>query len=185
MNKQEMIEFQKKLKSIKLLIMDVDGVFTDGAFYMNGSGSEYKKFSAKDGLGIGLLKAINLPMAIISGKHSDATTYRMNELGINEDVYQGKLKKIDSYNLIKDKYKVNNDEVVFIGDDLIDIPIMEKVGVPVTVPGATDFVKSKSIYVTETAGGEGAVREVIDLILQAQNKYTEAMEKLLDYKTEE
>jgi 3-deoxy-D-manno-octulosonate 8-phosphate phosphatase (KDO 8-P phosphatase) len=155
-----MIEFQKKLKSIKLLIMDVDGVFTDGAFYMNGSGSEYKKFSAKDGLGIGLLKAINLPMAIISGKHSDATTYRMNELGINEDVYQGKLKKIDSYNLIKDKYKVNNDEVVFIGDDLIDIP-------------------------TETAGGEGAVREVIDLILQAQNKYTEAMEKLLDYKTEE
>ena len=176
---------KENLKRIKLLILDVDGVFTDGAFYVNGSGKEYKKFSAQDGLGIGLLKAVDFPIAIISGKHSEATSYRMEELNITENVYQGKLNKIESYRIIKKKYKLQDNEIAYIGDDLIDIPILDKVGAPFTVPSAPQDVKNYCCYTTRKSGGEGAVREVIDLILKAQQKYKIAIEKLLDYKTGE
>ena len=174
-----------KLKRIKLLISDVDGVFTDGSFYINGSGKEYKKFSAKDGLGIGLLQSVDFPVAIISGKHSEATTYRMNELGIKEDVFQGQLDKIEAFNVIKDKYDLQNDEIAYIGDDLIDIPILEQVGAPFCVPDACEEVKNYCCYITKKKGGNGAVREIIDLILKTQQKYSEALQKLKNKKTEE
>lgn len=176
---------KEKLKKIKLLILDVDGVFTDGAFYINGSGKEYKKFSARDGLGIGLLKAVDFPIAIISGKHSDATSYRMNELHITEDVYQGKLNKCDSYEEIREKYGLDDSEIAYVGDDLIDIPLLERVGAGFCVPDAPSEVMSYCCYTATNSGGEGAVREVIDLILKAQDKYHQAVEKLLDYKVEE
>ena len=178
-------EIKAKIKVVKLLILDVDGVFTNGAFYMNGSGKEYKKFCAKDGLGVGLLKAADFPIAIISGKHSEATSYRMKDLGVTEDVYQGQLNKIESYNVIKNKYKLDDSEIAYAGDDLIDLPILKRVGAPMCVPDATDEVKEASLYVTKNSGGNGAVREIIDLILKTQNKYLTAAEKLVGYKKEQ
>ena len=109
----------------------------------------------------------------------------MEELNITENVYQGKLNKIESYRIIKKKYKLQDNEIAYIGDDLIDIPILDKVGAPFTVPSAPQDVKNYCCYTTRKSGGEGAVREVIDLILKAQQKYKIAIEKLLDYKTGE
>ncbi|MCF7886273.1 MAG: HAD hydrolase family protein [Candidatus Marinimicrobia bacterium] len=176
---------EDRIKKIKLLILDVDGVFTNGAFYINGSGKEYKKFCARDGLGIGLMKAVKFPLAIISGKHSEATSYRMHELGITEDVFQGKHNKIESYNIIKAKYELGDDEIAYIGDDLIDLPILQKVGAAFTVPHASQDVQVYCDYITKNSGGQGAVREIIDLILKGQGKFKKAKENLLDYKTGE
>ena len=170
---------ERKVQNIKLFISDVDGVFTDGSFYVNGEGQEYKKFSARDGLGIGLLKAAEIPIAIISGKHSEATTYRMEELGITEDVYQGRIQKIGIYQRIKEKYEFEDKEIAYIGDDLVDIPILKKVGCSFTVPDACEEVKSYCSYTTNKSGGDGALREVIELILKTQNEYIDAVDKIL------
>jgi len=169
-------KLENKLKKIKLLIADVDGVFTDGALYIGPNGQEFKKFHAFDGLGIALLKAVRLPLAIISGRSSEATIYRMKELGLDENLYQGNLAKKEPYILIKKKFGLHDEEIAYIGDDLADIPLLKQVGVPVSVANASEEVKEKSLYVTSKAGGEGAVRELIELILKAQGKYDKALE---------
>lgn len=175
-NKNVNSELENKLKKIKLLIADVDGVFTDGALYIGENGQEFKKFHVLDGLGIALLKAVGFPLAIISGRNSEVTTYRMKELGLEENLYQGNLAKIEPYILIKKKFRLQDEEIAYIGDDLADIPLLKQVGVPVSVANALEEVKEKSLYVTCKAGGEGALREFIELVLKAQGKFKEALE---------
>ncbi|RKY54783.1 MAG: 3-deoxy-D-manno-octulosonate 8-phosphate phosphatase, partial [Candidatus Neomarinimicrobiota bacterium] len=154
----------------------VDGVFTDGALYIGTNGQEFKKFHVLDGLGIALLKAVGLPLAIISGRSSEATIYRMKELGLDENLYQGNLAKKEPYILIKKKFGLQDEEIAYIGDDLADIPLLKQVGVPVSVANASEEVKEKSFYVTSKAGGEGAIREFIELVLKAQGKFKKALE---------
>jgi len=166
------------LAKIKLIIADVDGVFTDGFLYIGEGGSEYKRFHVWDGAGIALLRAVNFPMAVISGRESAATTNRMHELGLTDYLYQGNMAKIEPYRQIKQKFQVADTEIIFIGDDFADIPVLRKVGVGIAVANALPEVKKYAKYITEAAGGQGAIREVIELVLKAQHKYETAVQIL-------
>ena len=119
-----------------------------------------KKFNVNDGVGVAMAKAAGYKIALISGRFSPATKYRAKELKI-EDVYNGGLNKIHAYEELKTKYNIVDSEIAYVGDDLIDIPVMEKVGVPIAVANAIQDVKRISIYITKVAGGFGAFREAI------------------------
>ncbi len=140
---------------------------------------EFKKFNVTDGSGVAVARAVNLKIALISGRYSKATEIRAKELRI-EDVYNGTLDKIEPYLELKQKYDVQDDEIVFIGDDIIDIPVMQKVGVPIAVNNAIDSVKSIALYVTKKDGGNGAFREAIDWIITTQDRYDEILQIVKD-----
>jgi 3-deoxy-D-manno-octulosonate 8-phosphate phosphatase (KDO 8-P phosphatase) len=164
------------LKNIKIVIIDVDGVLTDGAIYIDSSGYETKAFHVLDGTGISYLHRAGIKTAIISGRNSAAVNHRAKELGI-EDVYQGTKNKIDAYKKILEKHALRDEEVCYIGDDLIDLPILCRVGLPVAVANASPIVKHHALYVTKTKGGSGAVREVAEKILKFQEKWDFIMER--------
>lgn len=167
-------ELKEKVDRIKLLISDVDGVLTDGAIYKSGN-DEFKKFNVTDGSGVAMARAAQLKIALISGRYSEATKVRAKELRI-EDVYNGTLDKIEPYIELKQKYDLTDDEIAYIGDDIIDLPVMYKVGVPIAVNNAIDLVKETAIYTTSKNGGDGAFREAIDWILTTQGRYDETLQ---------
>ncbi len=164
------------MKHIKLVITDVDGVLTDGVIYINSEGQEAKAFHVLDGTGIAYLHRAGIKVAIISGRTCKAVAHRARELDI-EDVYQGAKNKIDAYEEILRKYSLRDEEVCYIGDDLIDLPILYRVGFPVAVANATPVVKQHATYVTKAKGGCGAVREVAEKILKFQDKWDFIMER--------
>ena len=165
------------IKNIKLIISDVDGVWTDGSFYKGTNGVEFKKFSVHDGVGVAMARAAELKVALISGRFSDATKFRADELKI-KDVYNGGLNKIPAYEELKKKYHLEDFEIAYLGDDLIDIPVMNLVGFPIAVSNAIKEVKDISVYTTETCGGEGAFREVVDWIISGQNIKESVLKKM-------
>ena len=173
-------KLQDSLSKIKLLICDIDGVLTDGSFIKSTSGDELRSFNALDGVGFVMLRLLNLNIktAWITGRESLTTTQRAEELQI-DDVYNGVIRKIDAYDELKKKYGVLDNEVCFIGDDIIAIPILEKVGFAVTVPNAPKDISNYSHYTTLLEGGKGAVREVIDLLIESRGDFTEQLDKLL------
>ena len=156
-----------QLKKIKMLISDVDGVWTDGSFYKGTDGFEFKKFTVFDGVGVAMARAADLKIALISGRYSDATKYRAEELKI-EDVYNGTLNKIPAYEELKSKYKLEDSEIAYLGDDLIDLPIMSLVGVPIAVANAVLEVKKIAIHTTKISGGDGAFRDAVQWIIEQQ-----------------
>jgi len=160
-------EIRGKARHIQYLILDVDGVMTNGLLYFDESGREIKAFSIYDGLGIALLKEAGIGVGIISGRHSDVLSHRAKELKI-EEVYQGVRDKVAAYRKIALKHHLKDSEVAFIGDDLIDLPLLQRVGLSVGVANAVEAVKNAVHWVTERRGGEGAVRELADLILSAK-----------------
>jgi 3-deoxy-D-manno-octulosonate 8-phosphate phosphatase (KDO 8-P phosphatase) len=164
------------IKNIKLVIIDVDGVLTDGAIYIDSQGVETKAFHVLDGTGISYLHRSGIKTAIISGRNSDAVIHRARELDIG-DVYQGVKNKIDAYRQLLKKYTLSDKEICYIGDDLIDLPILYRVGFPVAVANASPLVKKHSAYVTRAKGGGGAVREVAEKILKFQDKWHLVMER--------
>lgn len=159
-----MKEIEAKAKRIKLFIMDVDGTLTDGKVYIGPGGEEFKAFNIKDGLGIKYLIKRGIVPAIITGRKSEIVLTRAKELGI-EEVYQGIEDKLSVYHQLVEKYKLNAEEVAFIGDDLNDLSLLDQVGLSFCVADAVETVREKVDYVTKQKGGEGAVREAIDLIL--------------------
>jgi 3-deoxy-D-manno-octulosonate 8-phosphate phosphatase (KDO 8-P phosphatase) len=165
------------IKNIKLIISDVDGVWTDGSFYKGTDGIEFKKFSVHDGVGVAMARAAKLKVAFISGRYSDATKFRADELKI-EDVYNGGLNKIPAYQELKEKYQLEDAEIAYLGDDLIDIPVMNMVGFPIAVSNAIKEVKDISVYITEKCGGEGAFREAVDWIISGQNIKKAVLKKM-------
>jgi len=164
-----------KVSKIKMLISDVDGVLTDGTMYKSSTGEELKKFNVTDGSGIAMARAINLKIALISGRYSKATELRANELRIT-DLYNGTLDKLEPYAELKNKYNLDDDEIAYLGDDIIDLPIMEIVGVPIAVANAVDITKDAAIHITAKNGGDGAFREAIDWIITVQGRYDEALQ---------
>ncbi|WP_456401572.1 KdsC family phosphatase [Persephonella sp.] len=164
-----------KAQKIKWFIMDVDGVLTDGRIIYDNKGNEIKNFSVKDGLGISMLHKGGIKTAIITGRNSDIVLKRAEELKISE-IYQNADKKLDIYNLLKKKYKFKDEEALYIGDDYNDLPVLKKVHFPVTVPESPEIVKRECIYVTKKEGGNGAVREVAELILSLQGKLNQIIE---------
>lgn len=150
---------------IKLLILDVDGVMTDGNFYVSDSGDISRKFNVLDGFGIVNAIQRGLEIAVITGGKGKAVTHRCDYLGI-KNAFLGREDKHNVYTkILKPKLGIKDEEVAFMGDDVYDIELMKMVGLPVTVPDAHDKVKTVAKYITTRKGGEGAVREVIDLIL--------------------
>ena len=163
------------IREIKMLISDVDGVWTDGSFYKGTDNIELKKFSVFDGVGVVMARAAKIKIALISGRFSSATEHRAKELGI-EDVYNGTLNKLPVYEKLKLKYKLDDSNIAYIGDDLIDIPVMEVVALPIAVANATLDVKKIAAHVTELSGGEGAFREAISWIISEQGRTEEVIQ---------
>lgn len=160
---------QSKAKKIKLLLLDVDGVLTDGRIILDNQGNEIKAFHVRDGHGIKLAQRAGITIGIITGRSSEVVNIRARELGI-EEVYQGALDKMVAYESVLSKYNINDEEVAFIGDDIVDVPIFRKVGLAVTVADADPAVKPFIDMVTKAEGGRGAVREIINMILTSQGK---------------
>ncbi|MFH0926392.1 MAG: HAD hydrolase family protein [bacterium] len=166
-----MIEIYEKAKKIKMIIMDVDGVLTDGRIiYGNTVGEEYKVFDVKDGFGIRLAHLAGLLTAIITGRDSEIVINRVKDLHIME-VHQDVSDKLLIYRKLLNKYGLSDEEVTCIGDDLMELPILKKAGLSVAVADAVAEVKEIVDIVTIAKGGRGAVRELVELILKAQNKW--------------
>ena len=168
----------ERAKKVKLIIADVDGVLTDATIYKGNNeinNIELKKFSVLDGAGVALARLLNFHIAIISGRRSLATELRAQELKI-DDVYNGTLNKMKPYSELKLKYSLSDENCAFIGDDIIDISIMEQVGVPIAVANAYHLVKEKAIYTTSLSGGYGAFREAVDWIAICQGRYEEGIQ---------
>ncbi len=172
---QEIIE---KAKKLKLLILDVDGVLTDGRLFFDDNGKEYKCFHARDGHGIKLLRETGVHIAVISGRKSNSVALRMKNLGV-ELVYQGHENKIAAFNEIIQKLSLQPEQVAHVGDDLLDLPIMIRVGLSIAVNDANDSVKEYADWCTGTRGGQGAVREVCDFIMQSQGTFEDVLKRYM------
>jgi 3-deoxy-D-manno-octulosonate 8-phosphate phosphatase (KDO 8-P phosphatase) len=164
------------LNDIKIVIFDVDGVFSDGKIVVNSHGIESKNFYVQDGTGITYLQRAGIKTAIISGRESKVVEYRAKELSI-EDVFLGVQRKIEAYEAILEKYKLDDHETCYIGDDLIDLPVLRRVGFSVAVPNARQEVKECASYLTVADGGHGAIREVAEKILKSQGKWESIIAK--------
>lgn len=162
-----------RAREIKLLICDVDGVMSDGVIYQGNNGEELKAFNVRDGYGIRCLLTSGVEVAIITGRKAKLLEDRCATLGITH-LYQGQSDKILAFRELLDKLSLRPAQVAYIGDDLIDWPVMAEVGLSVTVADAHPILIPRADYVTRIAGGRGAVREICDLILIAQDKFDEA-----------
>lgn len=166
-----------KLKKIKLLILDVDGVLTDGSINIDDHGTELKCFDVQDGLGIVLLKKAGLKTAIITARSVPAVDHRAKDLKIDK-VFQGAYPKTKAFNEVLKNFKLKAEESCFIGDDLTDLSVLKLAGFAVSVPNGVKEAKKLADYVTKKQGGKGAVREVVELILKAQGKWKKILQSM-------
>lgn len=166
----------KKVRAVKLLILDVDGVMTDGRIIYDDDGREIKIFDVKDGHGIKLLMRAGIDVAIITARESKVVLHRAKNLGI-ETVYQKAMDKVAAFEDILKKKQLLSNEAAYMGDELVDMPLLRKVGFAVAVKDAVKDVKNYVDYATLKSGGCGAVREVCELILKTQGKWDEVTKK--------
>ncbi len=160
---------QAKAKKIKLLLLDVDGVLTNGTIMLDNQGNELKSFHVRDGHGIKLAQRSGITVGIITGRTSEVVNIRARELGIQE-VHQGAHRKILAYDSIIAKYGLADSQVAYIGDDIVDVEIFERVGMAVGVADADPAIRQHVDMITKTDGGRGAVREFINMLLKDQGK---------------
>src|SRR6059036_2168247 len=164
-----------RARRIALILMDVDGVLTDGGISFIEGAEEAKTFDAKDGVGLSIARRIGLRTGVISGRSSAAVSRRAEELGMHE-VHLRVRDKLTAYERILRRQKLTDAQVCYIGDDLTDLPVLGRVGMPVAVADARPEVLRRALFVTRDPGGRGAVREVVDAILKAQGKWEEVIE---------
>ncbi|MED7819574.1 MULTISPECIES: KdsC family phosphatase [unclassified Francisella] len=171
-----------KLEDIKLLVLDVDGVLTDGKIIISNDGNEYKNFNVKDGLGIVLLQKLGLKIAVITGKSSRIVEDRLISLGLDpEDIFQGQKNKLKAYELLKEKYNLKNENIAYIGDDLPDINLMNKVGISAAPADSLDIVKDYADYVCHKKGGDGAVREFCEYLIKYLGLYDKVIKDFVEF----
>jgi 3-deoxy-D-manno-octulosonate 8-phosphate phosphatase (KDO 8-P phosphatase) len=163
-----------KLNDIRLLLLDVDGVMTDGGIIYDGNGVETKVFNVKDGHGIKMLQRHGIEVGIITGRTSAVVNLRARELGIDL-VYQGALKKLESYNDVKRRTGLADSQIAYVGDDVIDVPVMRRVIFAAAPVDALPEARNAAHYITTCAGGRGAVREVCDMILKERGLWGEVV----------
>ncbi|KTC80023.1 3-deoxy-manno-octulosonate-8-phosphatase KdsC [Legionella cherrii] len=159
----------ERAKNIKCLICDLDGVLTDGLLYIDNHFNELKTFHIQDGVGLKLLMTAGIEVAVITGSRNAVVDHRMQQLGIVH-YYKDQFDKQETYKQLKEKLNLQDEHFAYIGDDLPDAPIMQQVGFSVAVANAVDQIKEIAMWQTTLTGGRGAVRELCDLILKAQNK---------------
>ena len=169
-------ELQARAAAVKLLIMDVDGVLTDGRIFIRDNGEEIKSFHTLDGHGLKMLQATGVQTAIITGRDAPSVGVRVRQLGIGH-YYKGIHDKRAAYAQLRAEAGVEEHECAFIGDDVVDLPVMVRCGLPVAVPEAHRFTLQHAAYVTQKSAGNGAVRELCDLIMQAQGTLEAALQE--------
>ena len=177
-SKNNMRDIAARAEKIKLLILDVDGVLTDGKLFFDDQGREYKSFHARDGHGIKLLRQSGVEVAVISGRSSRSVLLRMQSLGI-EYVYQGQENKLQALQEILQSLAIRPEQAAHVGDDLLDLPIMRQVGLAIAVNDANFAVREYAHWCTSLPGGLGAVREVCDFIMQAQGNLETVIQSYL------
>ena len=165
-------------RQIRLLILDVDGVLTDGKLFFDYQGNEFKAFHAHDGHGIKMLQQTGIEIAVISGRDSLIVTKRMEELDVTL-IYQGQRDKRAAFQDVLQKLNLTPQQVAYVGDDVVDLPIMMQVGLAIAVANANAPVKAFADWTTTLSGGLGAVREVCDMIMQAQNNFESLLNEYL------
>lgn len=161
----------RKAARIRLVIFDVDGVLTDGRLYLGNDGNEYKTFHIRDGQGIQMLLESGVEIAVISGRHAASVERRMAELGIRY-AYLGVPVKLVAFNSLLVQLRLRSEQVAYVGDDLLDLPVMTQVGLAIAVQDADPFVKQHSHWQTPSKGGCGAARDVCELLLKARARLT-------------
>jgi len=166
------------LSQVKLLVLDVDGVLTDGRIIYTDSGEQIKQFTSRDGLGLRLLMDNGILVGIITGRISGALTHRCRNLGIDL-IFDGIFNKAEALDRMARKTGIDPSAMAFMGDDLIDLPAMTRAGVAIAVADAVDEVKARADIVTRASGGHGAVREVCDAILKAAGLWENALKPFL------
>jgi 3-deoxy-D-manno-octulosonate 8-phosphate phosphatase (KDO 8-P phosphatase) len=156
---------RNRAQKIQMLLSDVDGVMTDGSIILGSNGQEFKIFSAQDGMAITMAKKAGIKIGIITGRKSSVVTQRAQELAIDE-VFQGNPSKLEAYFQIRQKYNLRDDQIAYMGDDIGDLGVMGQVGMAIAVANGVPEIKERAHYVTQKPGGAGAIREVVDLILE-------------------
>jgi 3-deoxy-D-manno-octulosonate 8-phosphate phosphatase (KDO 8-P phosphatase) len=164
----------ERARAVKLIIFDVDGVMTDGTLYLADDGQEYKGFNSLDGHGLKMLKNTGVELAIITGRNSQVVAHRARNLGITH-LHQGAHDKLMVYRQLLEDLSVNPEQTAFMGDDVVDLPVMRRALLAIAVPSAPDLVKAHSHYVTRREGGRGAVREACEFIMRAQGTFDAQM----------
>jgi 3-deoxy-D-manno-octulosonate 8-phosphate phosphatase (KDO 8-P phosphatase) len=167
-----------KASRIRLLVFDVDGVLTDGSLYIGDDGQEYKAFHSRDGHGIKMLLGHGIEIAVITGRTSRVVEHRMNNLGITH-VYQGKLEKLPAFQELAQKLGIREDQTAYVGDDVVDLPVMRRVGLAIAVQDAHPLVRRHSHWQTPSPGGRGAARDVCELIMEARGVLDDEMSRYL------
>ena len=167
-----------KARAIRLAAFDVDGVLTDGTLYLTDGGEEIKAFNTLDGHGLKMLRESGVELAIITGRTSRAVELRAKNLGIDL-VFQGVDDKVKTFNSLLRSRGLDASAAAYMGDDVVDLPVLVRCGLALTVPAAPLCVRQRADYVTQAAGGRGAVREVCELIMHAQGKLAPALEAYL------
>jgi 3-deoxy-D-manno-octulosonate 8-phosphate phosphatase (KDO 8-P phosphatase) len=173
-----MQDITEKARHIKLVIFDVDGVLTDGSLFLGDDGQEYKAFHSKDGHGMRMLLDAGVSIAIITGRISQVVVHRMKDLGINL-VFQGHREKVPAFEAALAQSGVEARETAYVGDDVVDLPVMRRVGLAVGVQDAHPLVKRHAHWLTASPGGRGAAREVCELILEARGSLEAAFARYL------
>lgn len=169
---------RERAANIRMLVLDVDGVLTDGKLYFDHAGHEMKAFNTRDGQGMKALQRCGIEVAVITGRKSEAVTQRMTQLGV-QHVYQGREDKLNAFLQLLETTGLDAQQICFAGDDWIDLPVLLRVGLAVSVADAEDRVKQHAHWITTRNGGAGAVREICNLILVAQDKEKTILDEIL------
>ncbi len=172
-------EVRARVERVKLLVLDVDGVLTDGRLYYHDDGTESKAFDVRDGHGIKMLSQAGIETTIISGRRSPSVDKRAADLGITE-VVQGVIDKVPILEKLVSQKHLKPEEIAYVGDDIVDLPVMNRVGLAITVAGASEHLFDAAHYITIAPGGRGAVREVAELILGVRGRWSKVAGKYFD-----
>lgn len=168
---------RRKARKVALLLLDVDGVLTDGRIIIDDRGVETKHFHVRDGQGISLLLSAGIEVGLITSRSSGSVRRRAKELGIRL-VRQGVRRKLATYNEIKHSRGLRDEQIAYVGDDIVDLPTLRKAGLAISVANGWTGLRGTVDYVTSSPGGKGAVREVTEMILKAQNKWAGLLERI-------
>ncbi|MFD2111509.1 3-deoxy-manno-octulosonate-8-phosphatase KdsC [Thiorhodococcus fuscus] len=171
-----MQDIRERASRIRLVIFDVDGVLTDGSLYLGDDGLEYKAFNSRDGHGMVMLQQSGVRLAVITGRTSNVVQMRMESLGVS-DVFQGYREKLPAYEELKQRLELPDETIAYVGDDVVDLPVMRRVGLAVAVADAQPQVRDLAHWCTVAPGGRGAAREVCEMIMDAQGTFEQMMSR--------
>lgn len=173
-----MRDILERASRIRLAIFDVDGVLTDGSLFIGDDGQEYKAFNSRDGHGMTMLRQTGVTLAIITGRSSEVVRIRMTSLGINH-LYQGIQDKLMAYEELKQSLKLTDEAIAYVGDDVVDLPVLRRAGLAVAVADAHPLVQRHAHWRTASPGGRGAARDLCELLMEAQGTLDAMMARYL------